>query len=712
MFVSRCGQPQFYFSTRAPYNEGIAQDQTRKYVDRVVMDIRPPHARKIFRRDDAEPRADEGVPPPPEPVKPRVSVFDRAFWNTRRAIAGGVLAAFVLFFTGTGLYLWFSKDSLIASARTIYTNFKDFSDSMAKLDTDGARQSLASVSEELDSLARKVRFLQMVPALNDIPETFDKLEGITDIIAGLMGDVEELKTNGFHLMFSESGEGVLPILRRMDLRLGELEEAAADLRNHIAKFSSFTDLGVDDNYLALSSELLDVRRSLQALIRVLSSEEDLHVLVLLENPSEMRPSGGFSGSYAEITVSHGRIASYEVNDIYYPDHFFDRKIVPPKQLQGVTGSWGARDTNWFFDFPMSARKVSEFMEQSSVYAPKGIEFDAVLTVNVWTIQDLLDIVGPISVPEYGMTLTSENFLSSIQEEVEAGRDKKPGQNPKRVLSVVAPLLLEELSTLEDEDKKEMLETFVFRLNNKDIKAYFEDHELQSFIERQGFAGAVYDLPRSFSGDYLAVVNTNVAGGKTDAFVNEDIALHSTVLSDGTIVDDLVVTRVHRGKSAEESWYRTHNQNYIKIFTHPDAELELVSGNTNKTVNPLVNYKGSSYEIDPDLAAIEDTQVLYREFNASRYKEAGKAVFATWFTINAGEEKDLQMRYMTPGGAKVAPGAVFQFVYDKQSGVEAGLEYTVKAPEGYRWKEVGDDLYSYKAAYVPARFMVTLTLEKI
>ncbi len=80
----------------------------------------------------------------------------------------------------------------------------------------------------------------------------------------------------------------------------------------------------------------------------------------------MRPAGGFWGSYANVILEGGSVKTIDVDDIYRPDRFLDLKVVPPKQLQGTTPNWGARDANWFFNFPDSAEKLMEFLQASSV----------------------------------------------------------------------------------------------------------------------------------------------------------------------------------------------------------------------------------------------------------------------------------------------------------------------------------------------------------
>ena len=123
-----------------------------------------------------------------------------------------------------------------------------------------------------------------------------------------------------------------------------------------------------------------------------------------------------------------------------------------------------------------------------------------MALNVRVFEDILGVIGDIELPEYKLTLNSSNFLRQIQEEVEAGRDKIPGKNPKKVLTYVAPIAIERLKALPDEDKAKVMNLVAARFANKDIKLYFKDMELESLLLSFGGGGEVYDFPAGVDGD--------------------------------------------------------------------------------------------------------------------------------------------------------------------------------------------------------------------
>ncbi|MDP3991492.1 MAG: DUF4012 domain-containing protein [Candidatus Colwellbacteria bacterium] len=525
-------------------------------------------------------------------------------------------------------------------------------------------------------------------AASDFPQTFSELKDLIGALMGISSDINTLKAEGFNFAFNGKGEELITTLKSLQANVSKLDALRASF--------------------LVQSNLSTASDGLDALIALLDKPGEQRFLVLFLNPSEMRPIGGFAGSYGEVVLTRGSVKEIKVSDIYYPDRFLTKKIVPPTHLQTVTVDWGARDAAWFFDFPTSAQKTIELLEASDIYAKEGVKFDGVVALNVKVIEDLLEITGPVKLPEYGLTLTKDNFLEEIQREVEVGRDKKPGENPKRVLGALTPLLTSRLNELNDSDKNALAFAFLARAINKDIQFYFNESKAEDFARKIGWAGEVANLPES--GDYLAVVNVNVAGGKTDARVNQAIKLKSEIDSTGRVNNHLTVSRRHLGRSDEASWYRAQNQNFIKIFTMPDAELVSLKGSTPKNVHPQINYSIADYSVDPVLESIERTRKDITKYSTETYLESGKNVFATWFSILPGESKTLEMDYKSTQ-LSLADGVRYRVIIDKQSGVESKLEYEIAAPLGFRWQESNGSTFVYKSDTIPARLILELTLVK-
>jgi len=553
-------------------------------------------------------------------------------------------------------------------------------------------------------------FRQAIDFGHQSPATASFSQGLTELfggwgkmaagIKGARADLKRLYSEGFGFFFSGRGEEFLAILKSLQKHLNDIFFGNRRLADFFLRSTS----------LLPQTDLVTLKEGLDSLIVFLDQPGERRLIVLFQNPSEIRPAGGFAGSYGEMVLEKGGLKAIKTNDIYYPDRFLRRKIVPPVQLQSLTPDWGARDAGWFFDFPLSAEKTLSLLESSEVYAKEGVKFDGLIAVNVRVIEDFLAITGPIKVPEYNLTLTKDNFLRQIQQEVEAGRDKKPGQNPKKILGVITPILTERLNQLSSEQKKQLMVLLAYRAFNKDLQFYFRDSSMENLVDRLGWSGQVFQPPADFGGDYLAVVNANIAGGKTDAFIKQTIRLRTELEADGQITNHLVIERQHRGEKEAEPWYRTPNQNFLKVFLLSQAQLISLEGAAAKEIKPRLNYGKSNYLADADLTALEATRQLWPSFNAESYLEAGKKVIAAWFNLNPGEKKQLTLDYRS-GSFPVVSGVEYRFVLDKQSGVESNFLYEIQAPSGFHWAESNNRLFRQEIGQLPGRLEIKLRLLK-
>ncbi len=389
-----------------------------------------------------------------------------------------------------------------------------------------------------------------------------------------------------------------------------------ELKQRLPDFNSFIEKAVDYS---------------GALMAILGQSSPQKYLILFQNSSEIRPTGGFPGSYALVEFDKGVMKEFFVDDIYNPDGQMKEKIIPPKPLQKITPNWGMRDANWFVDFPASAKKVAEFY-----YKDTRILVDGVFAVNVSLVPEILKITGPIAMPDFNLTLDSENFISEIQKEVEYERTKGEGQ-PKQVLVDFAPKFLERLSALDQESWLKVFMILVSGIEQKDILAYFADSRLQNFALANNLAGEIKDFPSAVNFDYLMVVHSNIMGSKTDAVIENSASLE---IKDS--IHTLEIKRYHQG--GDFGFYNKKNNDYVRVLLPEDAEFIEINGNDSFETNPLLDYGQNGFETDPDLERYESK--IKRNGNVEIFEEEGKKVLAFWMVIEPGQSKTVRLKYKT------------------------------------------------------------------
>ncbi len=472
-----------------------------------------------------------------------------------------------------------------------------------------------------------------------------------------------------------------------------------------------------ESYLALKTQVEGAESFLKAFVPWLSDASTTHhILLLFQNPSEMRPGGGFLGSYADVSIKGGTITNIAVHDIADIDKTFTSKIVPPVPLQLEETAWRPADANWFLDFPTSASETIQMFEQST-----STTFDGVIAVTPQVMSDLLSVTGPVTVPgatskSASTTFTSANLVVQIQKIVQAGQAATGGGNatyPKEILAQLYPAIFQELASSTDAEKQQILELAVNWITNKDVMIYATNPAFETFASTYGATGDVYQLPANFNGDYLAIANADINSDKSELYMAQDVNYVASIGSDGTLTANLIIKRTHDGNQSPYWWYQTTNQDYLQIFVPNGSTLDNQSGGIAKSVPAPINYARDGYTTDPNVLAITSTtQPNFTYPKITTHEESGKEVFAMWSRTYVGQSSTLSFNYSHELFTTPADGVQYQFVFERPSGATGNYSIEVDAPLGYVFAENGIASFTYESTSTPGRLMFTLTLQKI
>ena len=462
---------------------------------------------------------------------------------------------------------------------------------------------------------------------------------------------------------------------------GELSAAQDDLNK-----VNMDDLPPEtrDQFVQLKSKLPLVNASLknfldysQIFLDVLGYNGQRKYLFLFENNQEMRPTGGFIGSYGILDIGNGRVKKLFVDDIYNPDGQLKARVIPPTPIQKMSAVWTMHDANWFPDFPTSAEKVAWFYEKTG-----GPTVDGVIAITPELLQDLLKVTGPIDMPEYGKTINADNFMEETQQEVEVDYDKELNQ-PKKFVADLTPKILDKvMSERGIGSVLQTLEAFNNALSEKHLLLYSRNYNIQKLISDQKWSGEILNTDK----DYLSVINTNINGYKTDGVIDETIDHKSEIQSDGSIVDTVSITRKHNGGNEKYDWWNKVNGDWMRVYVPKDAKFLSVEGQTRETVPPALDYQSLGFKKDPQVQAEEDSTHVDDQSGTTIYDENNKTVFANWVYVSPGESATITYKYILPFkmsfDALQHPADSFSVLYQKQSGsVGSKLNSQIDLPNG-------------------------------
>lgn len=457
----------------------------------------------------------------------------------------------------------------------------------------------------------------------------------------------------------------------------------------------------------LESNMSSFIKMIPALEDFLGVKTDKKYLIVFQNNAELRASGGFIGSYALVDLKKGKIKNIEVpaGGSYDTEGGMNVLVESPQPLHLVKPTWYFWDANWWPDWRMSSRNLMWFLEKSAGPSVDGV---ISLTPEVLRdILEMLGPVDLTE--KYGIVVDSNNFWDVIQEIVEVigqpevFKDKELKTDilgrvdinslekmkatssavssntlltansnkliadyilnkdaattsleeatsteiflrnePKKIIGDLMSKILEKFSTnFNQEILVKTLSIVENNLSKKNILLYFTNKDLQREIEERSWAGQVKDSPM----DYLMVVDTNIAGGKTSYFVDNKYKIDVNIKSDGSIVNKLTIEKKHLGKKGD-LFSGIRNVNWLRVYVPLGSTLIKAQGFSQPEAKYFKEAQDSASKNDI-LQNTENKYELDAQSQTKIYQESDKTVFANWTMIDPGNSETIEIEYKLP-----------------------------------------------------------------
>ncbi len=452
----------------------------------------------------------------------------------------------------------------------------------------------------------------------------------------------------------------LPDLTHASELIAEVEPSAVPA----AQRGTFEDLAERlPKLVATVDQFLQFSDMLQTLLGAGGTK---HYVVVFQNNTELRATGGFMGSYAEIDVKDGEIVKMDVpgGGTYDLQGSLKTNVAAPEPLQLLSARWEFQDANWFPDFPTSARKIMGFYADA-----EGGSVDGVISVNATFVADFIGLLGPVDMPDYGRTITSDNFLAETQKIVENEYDREENK-PKAFIGDLAPIVLDRVMHGTPENFFAALDRVNEGLGTRDIQVYFADGDLEREVRELGWGGEL----KAADGDYAMLVNTNLGGGKTDGVISETMDVSASIAEDGSVTDTVTVTRTHHG-IAGDAFTGVNNVDYVRLYVPQGATLIDSSGFT--IPDPaLFDIAPSDWKVDDDLLYSFDTLQTDAVTGTATYNESGKTVFGNWVQTKPGQTSTFTFRYRLPFTVAAKPDSELMAFAKKTLGIPTTESYSL------------------------------------
>ena len=335
----------------------------------------------------------------------------------------------------------------------------------------------------------------------------------------------------------------------------------------------------------LFTKIVEYKDFISITPQILGYPNEKNYLIVFQNDFELRSTGGFIGSYATVKINNGKIENIKVDDIYNPDGQLDEYIEPPEPLKTLLGeehSWAMRDANWDADFPTSARQLEWFYTLET-----GEEIDGVIAINTNIVQELLEVLEPVTIDD-GTVVTKANFF----DESEAHHlTFEPGSTQKKdFLGNLTDKLLDKLGEKDNEALLNVGFLVEEMLQERELFIYLNDPAASRIIAKRGWDGGV----AQHEGEYLFIVENNLGGNKVNKYIErkivqivnleEDIATHNLTIE-------------YTNNSETPDWPGGTYVNYVQTIIPQDAEIETIEGLRDHQTEDRYSYKLVSGWID-------------------------------------------------------------------------------------------------------------------
>lgn len=558
------------------------------------------------------------------------------------------------------------KDN-VENILSINSNDQDFNSKVLEMQQDltNAENNFSQAKKE----TRKIYFLAAIPILGEATSSVDNLvnSGFLTVRA-----VNNLASRGsyFYNYFLENHidlgkisdsqikdivikfSGIKPTI---DSSLTDVKKAKSDLNQvpfffKVGQVKGTTDklsTGLDklDEFLSISSDLVD---SIPKLLGVQNTQK---YLILFQNYEELRPSGGFLGTYGILILKNGKIEDLKTDNIYNL-HICLQDVEAPKSIKGINNQQVCiQDSNWSPDFPTSAKQVELFLKKGKT-DPQFNNFDGVIAFDPKVLEYLLEVVGPTQVEtsDYSYIFTSTNVVDILQRHTEKTAIEIYGNEQvqkyrKQIIGELFDVLIKKTFELPKERWLNLASYLKKALDEKHILIYSHDQRLQDILTAHNFDGQI----KGTKGDYLCVVDANLGGNKSNSALEQNIT-YSLDLNES---NPQVTLKLNYFLNSPKTWKVRDYASYTRIYVPKGSRLIESQG-------------------------LEEQET---------FEELGKTVFAGWVKVPVLQHREFKLVYKLPSNI-FADNFTYHLLFQKQAGtMNIPIEVQVDLPKYQRISEV-------------------------
>lgn len=517
-----------------------------------------------------------------------------------------------------------------------------------------ARSSLATAETLYTPIKRGWLFIGAAPLIDRTFATMHALQELDSIARTMRNDAGIVLSRIFDPQSADTDQ----LLRRIE----SLSKNSERIDDHLTTLESSIPDFIDEQYdvrktMSKAKEYLALAQTVLAQFDEIMGKDGPKLYVLFfANNHELRPGGGFIGSFALIKTQALRVQEWKVYDVYDADGQLKARVKPPEAISKYLRQpfYFLRDSAFTPDFPTNALVAEDFLQKEL-----GIQsIDGAMLISFSSIEMIVKALGSVRVPEYDTTITQETVYYTTQKYAEG--NFFPGSTQKKDFldALVSQLLL---TFSEPKEATKMLLAIRDSFDKKYMAAYFKNPAIQSVFETYHWSGrqlpaTCIETDRDVSVSscravYLYPVEANLGVNKANAQVTRRYEVNTTVSTKGVIEGELITTFTNSGQ---------------------------------KGVFPGNTYKNYYQVYLPQNTTVLTARAGARILSGYEVEKTKYTRFATWVTIPEGESLALTVRFRLPDKIP-STKSTLQVIVQKQLGVApSDITLRFRIPENFTY----------------------------
>ncbi len=300
-----------------------------------------------------------------------------------------------------------------------------------------------------------------------------------------------------------------------------------------------------DEFPELSSKTQNLLKYVPDLIG--ANGESARYLLILQNETEMRSSGGLITAYGYTTFKDGQLEDIELTDILnmQNDLWSTKYPMPRYNIYGQLTLMGhncggsearVQDLGLYPDIYVTIRDFEEYYALVQPFYPEAYpEYDHILVINHHFAQKLMELVQPLSIEGHG-EVTASNLFDFIKLSTDDPANAYSSER-KGIVKDIANVAKDKFVELPLSDTPKIINTLLNAFLAKDIAVVSKDPQIQEYLDGYDLSGRMVN---DFPGDYFNLSEAQNCSLKLNKWVKDTVYQDIYINEDGSIRKEVKV----------------------------------------------------------------------------------------------------------------------------------------------------------------------------